>query len=150
MILRKIQQYIGEAVAADAWLSENGYVAIAEDLGDPVAMIDDALSRTDTCVFITTPKFTATSDAARNMVGEAKVVVQLIEKPSLNRSRATWKTAQDAAEYIAWTLNLHTLPDNIGLLVCTLIDSRMLEADTLAYSVEFKIKTHISNPIEED
>lgn len=150
MKLKLIQTRIEELLTADEWLAARRVSAVVEDRGDVAAGIAAALERTDLCALVMTPKFAVESAASKTLVGSVRVVVEVIERPASNRERPGHATAQDAAEYIAYAINLATLPDDIGVLVCTLIDSRMLDDWTIAYLVEFKVKTHIANPILED
>lgn len=152
MILSDIQATIEERLTTDAWLAEHDVPVVSENLGDVNAELTKALAERDICALIMTPGFNPTSDASKIIVGDASVVVQIIETPFTNRLRPNFTTAQNAAEYVAWLLNLHPLPNNIGMLVFAPpgITSTTRGNDMLLYNCNFKIKTNITNPIEED
>ena len=146
MKLKLIQERIAEALEADARLCADGWRPVAEDQGDVSARLNAAIARTSRCLLIQTPGFDVTSSASKVMVGEAGVVVQAIEHIVESRSRGGM-TAQDAAELLAWTLNMLPL-EGCGVLVCRRITSKMLDERTLAYAVTFGVQTTISDPVD--
>lgn len=150
MILSTIQTHIETILNAASWLSEHKVPVISENLCDVGQQIGTKLAERKICALIMTPGFSPTSDASKVIVGDASVIVQIIEQPFTNRLTADFTTAQDAAEYVAWRLNMQPLPSNIGVLVLTQPGiSSTTRGNTLIYNCTFKIKSNITNPIED-
>lgn len=151
MILSTIQTHIETILTASIWLAEHNLPVLSEDLCDIGTLLEKKMAERNICAMIMTPGFNPMSDASKIIVGDAAVVVQILEKPFTNRKKAGFTTAQDAAEYIAFLLNMQPLPGNIGVLVLTPpgITSTTRGTDTLIYNCTFKIKTNITNPIED-
>lgn len=151
MKLSLVQKRIEELLAADEWLTTRDVRGISENLCDVGAKLEAAMAKRNICLMIMTPGFKPTSEASKSIVGNATVVVQVIEQPFSNRKRANFTTAQDCAEYIAWLLNLQPLPDDIGVLVFSDpgITSTTIGDKTVIYNCNFKIKTTITNPTVE-
>lgn len=145
MKLKLIQTQIVKALEADAVLKSNGYVPLAEDEGDISARLNTAIAKTRRTLLVQTPSFDVTSAASKVMVGDATVVVQAIERFVESRAKGGM-TSQDAAERLAWVLNMLPL-DGCGVLVVKRISSGLLDDNTLSYAVSFGVQTTLG-PID--
>lgn len=126
-----------------ARLAEAGFECLAENKGDIAAAVDAAVARVGACAMVATPSFKSESEASRAIVGTADVIVQVFETPAVNRSRAGFLTALDAAELVAAALNL-AQAEALGTLVFRSVDSAAVNDATILYNVRFTVKTAIS------
>jgi len=115
--LRQIQKFIVETINADDRLAAAGVHAVAEDKGDEFAEVDSALDETGLAVLVSVPTFAPDSTSAKASVGKTSVVCNVSEAVGINRSRAGWMDGLDAAERVAYLLNLSRPGDDHDLLV---------------------------------
>lgn len=106
MELLDIQKYTVETINADAILADAGVEAVPEDLGDAFAKVNAAVAEVGICALVQLPRFSPTSSAAKNAVGNVTMQVVVAENPMTNRAQAGHLHALQAAERIAWILNL--------------------------------------------
>lgn len=126
-----------------ARLAEAGFECLAENKGDIAAAVEAAVARSGACAMVATPSFKSESEASRSIVGTADVIVQVFETPAVNRARAGFVTALDAAELVAAALNL-AQAEAWGTLVFRSVDSAAVNDSTILYNVRFTVKTAIS------
>lgn len=111
MTLADLQQQTVAALERDPWLIEREVIALAENRGDIEAAVAEAIARIGICAFVATPGFTPElHDGALSGTGELRIIIY--EEPPINRARAAYCTALDAAEHIytvmrAWDNLVH-------------------------------------------
>ena len=113
MRLSDVQKHIVDAINADEMLVAAGCRACIEDKGDAFAEVNAALEGVGICALVGVPSWKPESNAAKNAVGRTSFTVNVIEVPPVNRERPGYMTGLNAAERIAWALNL-TKPDGPG------------------------------------
>lgn len=106
MELLDIQKYTVETINADAILADAGVEAVPEDLGDAFEKVNAAVAEVGICALVQLPRFSPASSAAKNAVGNVTMQVVVAENPMTNRAQAGHLHALQAAERIAWILNL--------------------------------------------
>ena len=104
----EIQNAVRDILAKDETLLAAGIEALTMDDGALKAAIGKAhaLGGKGIVAIVSAPSFRPTSSAAKNAVGNVTMQVVVAENPMTNRAQAGHLHALQAAERIAWILNL--------------------------------------------
>lgn len=141
MKLSTLQNAVAALLRDSEELVKNNVAVLAENKGDVFAEINLALAKLSCCALVLTPRFKSTATDSAFPVGYASVVVQVFEKPLLNRGKASRVTALDAAEIIIAFLHQREVKDTAGRHVTRLVCEELAAenaGDTLAINVHFK------------
>lgn len=115
----EVQRQAMEAIAKDEVLIAAGVTASCADDGNKFAALTKAmaLGGKGVHVLVSAPSFTPTSSAARNAVGDLKLMAAVSEVPELNRKRGGHMTGADIAWRVAAILNMYKIGEDGPLLV---------------------------------
>ncbi len=139
--LRQIQDFVVETINADETLSAAGVRAVPEDKGDSFDEVNAALASVGIGVLVSVPTFVPDSSSAKAAVGNTQIRCSVTEAVGINRSRAGWMDGLDAAERVAYLLNLSRPGDDHDLLVLDrpgITSSIAADGSGAIYAVPFK------------
>lgn len=140
MDLVDLQSFAVERINADPVLSGAGCRAVIEDKGDAFAEVEEAAAA-GLCAIVLLPKWSPQSNAAKNAVGHADLIVNLTEIPSLNREgNPNYMHGLTAAQRIAWLLNLEKVDADANVLVLAdpgIVPSVQVDGKGVVYSISF-------------
>jgi len=103
----EIQKAVAGLILAQKWFGERGYAPVCEASGDLDDALDAAIKDGEGCaILVSVGAFTPQGTDAKSAPGTLEVRCAVAENPALNRAKARWAAASQAAEYLAHHLNL--------------------------------------------
>ena len=107
MTLAEIQQAVAGIIKSEPWFGARGYAPVCEASGDLDDALEAAVKEGEGCaILVAVGTFEPQSTGAKTAVGTLEVRCAVAESPPLNRAKAKWAAASQAAEHLAAHLNL--------------------------------------------
>jgi hypothetical protein len=97
MTLAALQQWVCDALATDAWLTQRRLTFVAESRRDAATAAEIALGSSGIFGLVTTPSFIGRGQEVGTVEGIATINVQIIEAVTANRAAAGYASSLDAA-----------------------------------------------------
>lgn len=103
----EIQDAVCALIRSRPWFSRHCYVPVPESSGSLDDELEAALMAGEGCaILVSVGGFDPETSDCETPVGTLEVRCAVAENPPLNRARAGWSPASQAAEYLASWLNL--------------------------------------------
>ncbi len=153
MTLKGIQEAVFGILENDGDLRRLNIRIVRVDDGSTKSKIEQAMGKLGICIAVRMAKFTPTSQAGKNAVGEAGIVVAVGETPAFNRSRDIpgGVCGQDLAEFVAWRLNMERITPRGDTLVLsgTMETVPADEGASTITTIPFKLEHQLTNNLKE-
>jgi hypothetical protein len=102
----EIQKAVCDIIKAEPWFKRHGYEPVPEASGNLDDALDAAIDEGTGCaILVSIGTFEPQGTDAKSAPGTLEVRCAVAENPPLNRAKARWAAASQAAEYLAHHLN---------------------------------------------
>ena len=121
-----------------------GIPVIDEDKGNVSNKLAISMGKCRCAIVVGWNGFQSETTSSKTIIGEAKVVVSVFEKPTVNRADTVSPTALKLAQAIANEINLFVPgPDSAPLVFKRITPLQDLNESTIACDVEFIVKSQL-------